>query len=199
MALATGLARENHQYDGDFSTALLCWHCFMHSEAKQKPNRPPRRLRFANFAGFLWLFFIHGTRAVWVSCRGIHEGLTWQRKMWRQSSFDDNTRADRSSISRTIFLWLWGTKVPSTFVPWRITTIKRGLSHLIILSILQQWIWCYVNQNGDSQTHRPPALLSQLPNIDVRTFVSPWILSWHWKPNGAPSFGSVPRTSPLRG
>jgi hypothetical protein len=64
MALATGLARENHQYDGDFSTALLCWHCFMHSEAKQKPNRPPRRLRFANFAGFLWLFFIHGTRAV---------------------------------------------------------------------------------------------------------------------------------------
>jgi hypothetical protein len=24
-------------------------------------------------------------------------------------------------------------------------------------------------------------------------------LPWHWKPNGAPSFGSVPRTLPLRG
>jgi hypothetical protein len=36
-------------------------------------------------------------------------------------------------------------------------------------------------------------------NIDVRTFVSPWVLPWHWKPNGAPSFGSVPRTSPLWG
>jgi hypothetical protein len=31
------------------------------------------------------------------------------------------------------------------------------------------------------------------------TFVSPWVLSWHWKPNGAPSFGSVPRTLPLWG
>jgi hypothetical protein len=27
----------------------------------------------------------------------------------------------------------------------------------------------------------------------------PWVLPWHWKPNSAPSFGSVPRTSPLRG
>jgi hypothetical protein len=35
-------------------------------------------------------------------------------------------------------------------------------------------------------------------NIDVRTFASHWVLPWHWKPNGAPSFSSVPRTLPLR-
>jgi hypothetical protein len=37
-----------------------------------------------------------------------------------------------------------------------------------------------------------------LTNTDVRTFVSHWVLSWHWKLHGAPSFGSVSRTSPLR-
>jgi hypothetical protein len=36
-------------------------------------------------------------------------------------------------------------------------------------------------------------------NTDVRTFVSHWVLSWHWKPHGAPSFSSVSRTSPFRG
>jgi hypothetical protein len=30
-------------------------------------------------------------------------------------------------------------------------------------------------------------------------FCSPWVLPWHWKPNGAPSFGLVPRVSPLQG
>jgi hypothetical protein len=36
-------------------------------------------------------------------------------------------------------------------------------------------------------------------NIVVRTFVSPWVLPWHWKPNSAPRLGSMLRTSPLQG
>jgi hypothetical protein len=34
---------------------------------------------------------------------------------------------------------------------------------------------------------------------DVRTFVPFMVFAWHWKLIRVPSFGLVPRTSPLRG
>jgi hypothetical protein len=71
-------------------------------------------------------------------------------------------------------------------------------------SVMEQWcnsdrtvmplIWalkCHLQALGPSDP--------SLTNTDVRIFVSHWVLSWHWKPHGAPSVGSVSWTLPFQG
>jgi hypothetical protein len=73
--------------------------------------------------------------------------------------------------------------------------------------MIQAWarIQHQLNQQGDRWgfwtrqfTGTLGTSCTSLTNTDVRTFVFHWVLSWHWKPHSAPSFGSVSRTSPLR-
>jgi hypothetical protein len=65
---------------------------------------------------------------------------------------------------------------PINQVSWRLT---RHLNMPTHWDTRTQWLFFYHHRCQD--------------------FCSPAVSPWHWKPNGAPSFGLVPRTLPLRG
>jgi hypothetical protein len=100
-----------------------------------------------------------------------------------------------------IFRALWGIWLPKTGGQGGCHHNWHPMEPLTITPVQDMMHWhhfslvlpCWELFSPDS------GIWSQLlAHFETRTFVSHWVLSWHWKPHSAPSFGSVSRTSPLR-